>query len=533
MRLVWQGKEMVIYFIIAGTLMCATIGEYALWDDEANTALFAKSVWATGVPSAIVGENIVAFRHGVELTDGVNRFMPPLTYYIAAPFVGLLGNSAIAARLPFYLIGLSGIFLAFRYVRKVAGLSEALIFGLGLFCNVSLLLYIKQARYYAVAVTLSILLAIAYSERKRRRNLTLFSICSCLLLATHYLAYVAALLCVAFDYLVWGRREYAISKKQFISIVFVQLCAVALVVFVMQPFGKSAAPAGDTDYWHGKALLLAWTIRDMNRCEFGLMALLVLGPIAFVLGKADRSILRMASASWIYLLTVCFLSPQPMGTGYPAVADVRYMIAIVPLLVAMTAHMIQSIPSAWMRATVAILVFSTNGFHWCTSRLWGPITFSPQSTAYLYFMEIKNNRTDPYTKTAEWLRANAHPGASVAVFPGHALYPLMGHAPKQLYAWQLHREQRPLYPSLPALHFEDEASPDYFLGFGLGQHEAHSKTDLLFRKFGETYTQVEFIAEHFPESYRPEFYWRIFDRPMTGPEGVDGIVVYKKQPSQI
>src|SRR5690348_2385313 len=84
----------------ASVLLFARLGHYALWDDESYTALSAEAVWQTGDTSAIVGKNIVAFRQGTLLKNLHDRFQPPLPAYLAAPFVGEMGNTSLAARIP-------------------------------------------------------------------------------------------------------------------------------------------------------------------------------------------------------------------------------------------------------------------------------------------------------------------------------------------------------------------------------------------------------------------------------------------------
>ena len=51
-------------------LLLVHLGTYALWDDEANTAIFASNVWKTGDTTAFDGTNIIAFRGGLEQMVG-------------------------------------------------------------------------------------------------------------------------------------------------------------------------------------------------------------------------------------------------------------------------------------------------------------------------------------------------------------------------------------------------------------------------------------------------------------------------------
>ena len=526
-------RDVAIFAMLFGILVSVGLGHYALWDDEANTALFAQSVWEHGIPRAELGENIIAFRHGVELTDGVNRFMPPMAYYIASPFVAMFGRSTTGVRLPFALMGIAGATAAFAYVRRLGSHRLAYLFGFGMLCNVSLLLYVKQARYYSLVIALTIFVCLAYLHREKKTGLGFFTVGSFFLLLTHYLAYAAVIICLMLDYALWGHREKAIPSRNLVKCVLVQLLLLLGVIAIMQPFGKSAAAPGDTEFWHGKLLLMTWTVRDMNRCEFGFMGLTALVPILFVIKKADQLALRLSASLCCYVVIICFLSPQPMGTGYPAVADVRYMIATIPLLVLLSVHLLSKIKTVWVQVALAVLVFGTNALHLWVGRLWGPPTYSFQSTPLAYAAEVMQGRKDPYSEVTTWLRAYAPAKATVASFPGHTLYPLMWHAPNQIYAWQFLPEQKASFRTAPPpIHFRHELAPDFLIGFGLGQREAQMHAASLSDNLGAIYEKVDFLPVHFPESYRPEFYWRVFENPEVGPEGVDGVVVFRKLSEQ-
>src|SRR5687767_15609907 len=95
-----------VFLLAWAALLFTRLGHYALWDDEANTALFAQGVWRTGDTSAVVGHNVVGYRSGLELQGLKNRLIAPLAYYVAAPFVALGGTGSWGVRLPFALLAL-------------------------------------------------------------------------------------------------------------------------------------------------------------------------------------------------------------------------------------------------------------------------------------------------------------------------------------------------------------------------------------------------------------------------------------------
>src|SRR5881398_2350128 len=175
--------------LIAGVLLLfARLGHYPLWDDEAQTCLIAQGVWKTGDTSAVHGQNLVAYRQGLLIRDFKERSSPPLQFYVTAPFVGLGGNSALAARIPSALFGLATIALMLRWAWR----AETDVVTFALLCvaivgNVSLILYSRQARYYAPMIFFSVAVAYSYWHLESRRALLGHALLSVLLLASNYL----------------------------------------------------------------------------------------------------------------------------------------------------------------------------------------------------------------------------------------------------------------------------------------------------------------------------------------------------------
>src|SRR5207237_5970385 len=95
------------------------LGGCALWEDEAVTALHALGVWRTGDTTAVIGHNVVGYRAGSTLVGLRERYTSPLAFYMAAPFVGLLGRDPLAARLPSALCGLAAVALMLWCARGV------------------------------------------------------------------------------------------------------------------------------------------------------------------------------------------------------------------------------------------------------------------------------------------------------------------------------------------------------------------------------------------------------------------------------
>src|SRR5437870_4738156 len=158
-RLILSG----LLVVCAAILLFTQLGHYALWDDEANTALHAKGVLRTGDTSAVIGHNIVAYRDGICLVNLRDRVTSPLSSYIVAGFMAVFGDSAFAVRLPFALFGLIFFaFVAWCLWKADADLQTWLLISMGLLANVELLLFSRQCRYYSLAILATAVISYLY-----------------------------------------------------------------------------------------------------------------------------------------------------------------------------------------------------------------------------------------------------------------------------------------------------------------------------------------------------------------------------------
>ncbi|MCE9590722.1 MAG: hypothetical protein K8S99_09385 [Planctomycetes bacterium] len=156
-RRVWLPLTVAV-LAVSCALLFFRLGHYPLWDDEADTALFARSIARTGSANALIDQNLIACRNGAELKDLRLHYLPPAMYYLAAPFVGRYGLGAFWPRFPFAACGLLTVALILFWLRRDgAGAGIWILVSVGIVSNVSLMLYSRECRYYAL-----------YQRRSRR-----------------------------------------------------------------------------------------------------------------------------------------------------------------------------------------------------------------------------------------------------------------------------------------------------------------------------------------------------------------------------
>jgi 4-amino-4-deoxy-L-arabinose transferase-like glycosyltransferase len=195
-----RSRERVVVCLLAalaGVLLLANLGNQYLWQDEAQTALLARTVLSAGVPLGYDGRNHFSQELGVEYgEDGIWKWHTWLSFYLVAGFFALLGPGTFSARLPFALCGVACVLLTYATARSFwrdrhAATAAALLLAL---C-VPFLVLSRQCRYYSLAALLCLAALWAYRRLAaggRSAPWILFAAAT-LLFHTHYV-YVAGLL---------------------------------------------------------------------------------------------------------------------------------------------------------------------------------------------------------------------------------------------------------------------------------------------------------------------------------------------------
>ncbi|MGD1086610.1 MAG: hypothetical protein ABSA47_17880 [Verrucomicrobiota bacterium] len=509
---------------LAAALIFARLGHYPLWDDEAGTALGAKGVLRAGDTSALVDDhNILAYRGGSELVNLRVRYVPPLQVYLTAPFLAVFGeDSALAARLPFALCGLAVLALIVWWLwRANAGGTFALLLCLGLVCNVSLILYSRQCRYYSAGMLCCVAVAYLYLNWKGQRGwLPAIGLISFCLLALNYLYYLAFYVCLAADYAFWRRREKRLGARDWLALLLPQLVLGAVVIWIWNPFSRQVVGEDTVPWLQGKLTLFWWNWRDLDRCEFG--SLLVLGMAPLLYRRSGNPwLIRAPLALFIFVSVMTLCAPHPMSRT--TVADVRYLAPAIPLCVAVEALTLCALAGGrrWAAVALGAVVFGTNLGNggpalWCGFR----------STIASYVGEIFHPPSDPYTETAQWINGHVRENESIWVRPEHACYPLMFHAPKATYAWQLAGPPTGQFAGLPPIHFFGETPPDYIIVFG---PEVRAMTRRLYewRGQGVHYGAILTIHHYWDQRYRPELFWHVFSESNFPSEQDNAIYVFR------
>ncbi len=231
--------------LVAATFLLTRLGQRYLWQDEAQTALIARTVLEHGVPLGSDGRNFFSQELGAEYGGLCPATLPGATplgclwrwhtwlpFYVTAGFFRVLGATTLAARLPFALFGLATILLVVRHAWVTCGDRRvALIAGSLLTLCVPFVVLARQCRYYAAAAFFSLLGLHFYAGmRAGRRAATAGLVAAATLLFHVHYIYCATLLATLLAHSAW--RERAVWKRVFVACTVVSVLASPWVVWL-------------------------------------------------------------------------------------------------------------------------------------------------------------------------------------------------------------------------------------------------------------------------------------------------------------
>lgn len=534
----------IVTLIIAIFLLFFHLGEYALWDDEATTAMFGQTIWQTGDAYAKIGHNLIAYRSGYELVNFKNRYMPPLQFYLAAPFAGLYPGSSFAARFPFALCGILTITLILYWLYKSGASSTTwLLTCSGLLCNVSFMLFFRQCRYYGPTIFLSTLIVYLYVNRdNRKRTLISLSICMFFLLSSNYLSYFALLIGLTIDYFIFCRKKMPFTARQAFLFFLPQLVLGWLLLSKYNLSFISNVLQYPIELWVlDRINIVFWFLRDINSFEFGSGIFIAIAPFLYF-RKKNINLIRVPIAILVYIIVIAILSPKPFyGVGDPTYfylhnnAEIRYISPLIPLCIFVSVIVIKTLacPKKPLILLLALLAFSTNTFQkilLLNARNYSNMSkyeylVQYRSTIFEYVKELLSTNKSTYRLTSNWINKNISEKETIWVEPGFACYPLMYHAPKALYAWQLEK-RIPKYSQLPDIHFKGKIAPNYIISFGPYDKTVKTKIEELSSK-GYTYKKIEQINVYWYDLTRPELFLHSFGNIVEFNPESEAVYIYK------
>jgi len=354
-RLALPHRIALLLIAVGALLICSNLGNRYLWDDEAETALLARSVLVHGIPTAFDGKNLVSQELGLDSDSSfVWRWTPWLPQYLAAGSFALFGEGTLSARLPFALLGLLSLASMYALARRVFHEPWTAVLALAfLVFSVPFLLYVRQCRYYSPAIfgaIWSLYFLFGLIEGRRRAAIG-FVAAATVVFHSNYVIFVDSLIALTLC-LPWFFPRRAVLLRVAGSFVGATLLNLPWILF-FDFLGK----AGETERVHSIAECLGKYYFGINQFALPLLALLPF-LLALAWRRARRLPLGPASARPFLFLVAFALVFVGLVSLLPW-SFFRYLIGLLPVFALLSAFICRSVwswsPAAGLLATPLLL----------------------------------------------------------------------------------------------------------------------------------------------------------------------------------
>lgn len=333
---------LLIVVVVGGVLLLTNLGSGYLWADEGDTAVLARNILKSGVPSAWDGVTFMDSDFGARVNDHLVMVSSPwLQYYLTAASFLVFGQNTIAARLPFAIAGLLTILVVYQLVfRGTMDRGAAICASVLILCSVQFLLFARQSRYYAVAMLLTCLLIDRFLRMRSVTTAGLFALVAVLLFHTHPIG-IAPIFALGTLTLITPNFS---AQRRWFWIVLPLILALTLPWFAL----------AHTGYTENAALVS--TVRDffIRLAQYGieaasvtpLIGVVVLAVVALVtfssksLSAGERN---LVVAIFTSILAYAVTMAITQRTAALWVTGIRYTSAIIPLLATAAAVLIQNV----------------------------------------------------------------------------------------------------------------------------------------------------------------------------------------------
>ena len=434
---------------VAAVLLFWRLGAIYLWQDEANTAVLAVRMLKYGKPLAYDGVNLLSndnfaaedrgtigtrtadpkaavdyiIGRGDLKADSSWIFQPWGQFVVAAASIRALGQTTLAARLPFALAAFASVCLLYWLVRRTTGaVSIASLSCLLLVGNAYWILHGRQARYYALSSLFLLLTVLAYDRWQRGSHWgsALFVVAAWSWFQVDYGTVWPALGVMFLHALVVNRGNSRTVLVPGLALA----AAIAPFVFFYQLSGRLST---QNMTWHDRFGLNLFNLNQFVIPAIVLAAAMVVLAWRWrILADAERRLI-VVSIGLLFALTLWVPTVAPESF-------LRYVIMAAPIGCLVTAWLLvrafgsRPVPITIAAAFLAITPWASAPFeHLAPLPVLRPggVLVKPELRALAY--SVFRERKDPNRLVVEWLRQNAKPTDEILI--NYEDLPLMYYLP--------------------------------------------------------------------------------------------------------
>lgn len=317
------------------------LGNNNYWDDEAETAIFAKNYIAYGKFTGWDGKNLYTYRNGALLDKNLCSINSPLGYIVAAAGFKIFGVNNAAGRMLFVLFGISSLVMFWLLLREDFRNELPLrIYALALAgLSYSFLLNIRQCHYYALCLFFGVAVYYFYLRAVKENKLywyLLLAVAFVLMFYSNYLLCAAMMFAIMLVHFIF--YAHRLTYNEHIKMGKAMLIFAAAVI----PYALHHRiwERNDTEivspHLVDKFILFYQNLRELDTSGY-LPGIMVIAGVVSVILMRKKYIFPEAIYKWIvlvfgYTVTLSILSIQPaVWDGWSGgLADIRYLITLLP-----------------------------------------------------------------------------------------------------------------------------------------------------------------------------------------------------------
>lgn len=412
-------------FLLAAFLILNFLDSQMLWQDEAETAMLAKSVLRYGYPRAYYGDYLInpaILPYGSFGPGEAWVYHTWLPFYLTAASFKVFGFTTWAARFPFALLGLASIVLIYFLVLELfENRAMALLSAFMSTTSVPLCLLLRQCRYYAPqlffvfsSLYMYVLLRKSFSVKK----LWLLTLSNILLFHATWGFFVPVALWITFDFFVF--RRYAnwprYAWRHLAAALILVIPATLPWFFFCHPEHHSAALTF-VDFRKN----IEFSIRVINKYIFPF----VINAILFVIlvmktTQAKNKLREIAKQEW-FRTVGSFLVINTVFIFFLRHRMMRYYIHLFPFYYTIQALILFQFSrkiSRWGAVVLFLFIHFTTIPGDSAQYLVKNVSSFKEATKFYfldYLYEITHRYEGPVSSAVDYLKKNAKPGDTIKV----------------------------------------------------------------------------------------------------------------------
>ncbi|MBF2735325.1 MAG: glycosyltransferase family 39 protein [Betaproteobacteria bacterium AqS2] len=435
-------KPLALLFLASAYLTLVNLDYAHLWHDEGNTVAVARGLLTQGDIIGWDGRSLVAGTNGKSLNADLREIQPPLMYFVTAASIAVFGDSPAGARALHAIIGVLALLVFGLLLRQHMPRQPRLMLLCFAFAALSaqLMLYHRNARYFAMALLLFLLAAWLhrrYLDGRRGRDAALLALVGVLGVFNHYAVGLTVIAALGTHHLLWHVR--ATRLRDWLLLGGGAAAAGALLLAWVAWLGAFSREGGLLEfsgadltenplpYW--RIILLRYTAYLKTAFQVDWLGwpicLWFAGCLFSQLRAKDgqggwlapeelRPVCRLVILGLLVILYAAVFSVQP--SYYLGYSDLRYFFISIPLLLMMKAAFVHWLLKrstyAGAAAAVALIASSVSAYPF---NLVHQLDQEPTLELHLlsYVKEVHRPYRDPVTETLRLLDRHAAPGATV------------------------------------------------------------------------------------------------------------------------